>query len=596
MKNHLKTRWLALLLCAVTVLSASCASRNEIAEKDTTESIAVTETESEKVTEAESDQPANGAEAIATKTIKLYRTADDVRDISAAHYESRPEILLMDTETICQVFIDNVLLAKGYEYTYEETDTTLTITRSNGAYCALDFVEDTLTFDNFDMFNAYGYGNMADALEYRYIDAEGNSCYFTRTDSVAIAGAPVCVDLAERDIPLDIYEGKKYIPFQTFNDIFLTPLYFNFAYNSRDLFEVSYGAVDASVMDEYYSIERTDRSETLIEYTTNELCLLLDLFYGLQDEHRVTDGFENYIKNAGLWEDLTSPDANKSCNALWSLTAGYLADKHSGLNLASPYAGASEVTGDVICDPTFLYFFDYCDEIVAARAEIMPDGVEGYLEVDNTAYVTFDAFTLSRDRVTGYNENATDTSDTMGLIIYAHSQITRENSPIENVVLDLSCNTGGEADASVYVIGWMLGYCNLHLINPNTNSFATAGYKVDVNLDGVFDEKDTIADKNLYCVISPSSFSAGNHVASMLKESGKVTLLGGTSGGGACVVQFASMADGSIFQFSSPHMWAVVTNGSYYGIDRGVEPHYYFGKFESYFDREALTEYINGLK
>ena len=37
-------------------------------------------------------------------------------------------------------------------------------------------------------------------------------------------------------------------------------------------------------------------------------------------------------------------------------------------------------------------------------------------------------------------------------------------------------------------------------------------------------------------------------------------------------------------------------NGAYYTVDRGVEPHYYFGKLESYYDREALTAHINGLK
>jgi hypothetical protein len=113
---------------------------------------------------------------------------------------------------------------------------------------------------------------------------------------------------------------------------------------------------------------------------------------------------------------------------------------------------------------------------------------------------------------------------------------------------------------------------------------------------GVFDEKDSIANKNLYCLISPVSFSCGNLVPSLLKESGKVTMLGGTSGGGACSVQLVSTADGSLFQISSPRHSAVVSNGAYYTIDRGVEPHHYFSKFESYFDREALTEYINGLK
>ena len=64
-----------------------------------------------------------------------------------------------------------------------------------------------------------------------------------------------------------------------------------------------------------------------------------------------------------------------------------------------------------------------------------------------------------------------------------------------------------------------------------TGSFSTTSYVVDVNLDGVFNSKDTIASKNLYCITSPVSFSCGNLVPALLKESGKVTMLGDTSGG-----------------------------------------------------------------
>ena len=39
--------------------------------------------------------------------------------------------------------------------------------------------------------------------------------------------------------------------------------------------------------------------------------------------------------------------------------------------------------------------------------------------------------------------------DTISIIINAHRQITRGNSPIKNVVVDLSCNGGGQAAAAV---------------------------------------------------------------------------------------------------------------------------------------------------
>lgn len=591
MKINLTIRLAALLLCAVLLFTVSCATTGTVTPSATSDT--TTPTTSNQT--PESAFPANGAETIVSKTVKLYHTAEIIENITLAHYEGSPEILLIDTETMCEEFIDDLLGVK-WSFTYEETDTTLTITRDNGAYCIIDFVEDTMYFNDFDMFTAFGFGNMADMLDSKFVDAEGNNIYFQRTNSLEIAGLPVHIDLAARNIPLDIYEGKKYVPFQTFNDIFLSPFYQCFAYNSKDLFSLANGSLEPSVKEQFYSIEPTERSAALIEYTVSELCLFMDLFYGLQDEHGVSYGFDVYLKHAGLWEDLNSPDASKSSKALASLMAGYLADRHSGFNMASPYTGSSEVESGYKTNSLLLQFGYNLVTYMTERSKLMPDGVKGYLEVGNTAYITFDGFRISDDRLAGYNEASTDTSDTLGLIIYAHSQITREGSPIENVVLDLSCNMGGEVDAAVYVVAWMLGYCDLHMTNPITGSYATASFKVDVNLDGKFDEKDTVADKNLYCITSPISFSCANLVPSLFKESGRVTLLGSPSGGGACSVQFTALADGSFFQISSPHHICVVSNGAYYTVDRGVEPHYFFGKPESHFDREALTAFINTLK
>jgi len=80
-----------------------------------------------------------------------------------------------------------------------------------------------------------------------------------------------------------------------------------------------------------------------------------------------------------------------------------------------------------------------------------------------------------------------------------------------------------------------------------------------------------------------------------LKESGKVTLMGRTSGGGSCIVLFASSAWGSSFRISSPRRLSFIKNGSYYDIDRGAEPDFVITKPEKYYDRPALTDYINSL-
>ena len=92
-----------------------------------------------------------------------------------------------------------------------------------------------------------------------------------------------------------------------------------------------------------------------------------------------------------------------------------------------------------------------------------------------------------------------------------------------------------------------------------------------------------------------NSFSCGNLVPSALSNSHQVTILGQTSGGGACVVQPLSTADGCPFQISGASRLAYTKNGSFYDIDQGVEPDFVLASPDLFYDRQHLTEYINGL-
>ena len=173
--------------------------------------------------------------------------------------------------------------------------------------------------------------------------------------------------------------------------------------------------------------------------------------------------------------------------------------------------------------------------------------------------------------------------------------ITRENSPIENVVLDLSCNGGGSVDTAVFVIAWFLGEANIGMKDTMTGAVCASTYRCDANRDREFDERDTVEDKNLFVLTSPFSFSCGNLVPCALKDSGKVTVLGRTSGGGSCVVLDISSAWGTSFQISGTQRLSFIKNGAYYDIDRGADPDFVITSPEKFYDREALTDYINSL-
>ena len=112
-----------------------------------------------------------------------------------------------------------------------------------------------------------------------------------------------------------------------------------------------------------------------------------------------------------------------------------------------------------------------------------------------------------------------------------------------------------------------------------------------------FHEQDTLAGRglNLYCLISPVSFSCGNLVPWAFKMDGNVKLLGSKSRGGNCVVFPMTTAWGTSFAVSGPLRISFMINGAYYDVDRGVEPDYVIRTYDHLYDREALTNYINSL-
>jgi C-terminal processing protease CtpA/Prc len=115
-------------------------------------------------------------------------------------------------------------------------------------------------------------------------------------------------------------------------------------------------------------------------------------------------------------------------------------------------------------------------------------------------------------------------------------------------------------------------------------------------MDHQFDSSDNISDKKVYCLTSACSFSCGNLVPKVLKQSGKVTIIGQTSGGGTCIVGQMVASGGTFIQFSSPNQMCVVKNGSFYNIDRGIAPDYDISNPETFYDRQELVDnYIHKI-
>ena len=492
----------------------------------------------------------------------------------------------------------------GYGLSIEYKNDVVTLERENGYTLDFDFGNNRLVFEDYDAFmHNSNDSSLIDLVTENTTDENGNALLIWRNkeDSFDRYGDVMTVDLGAYDIPMIVQDEGYYIPLQTMNDFTLMRAMISVIFNGEALFlasdDIFYDYAEGAyneIADVYYSAPTGDRSDALAEYSYNELCLALDTFYGLKEVHDISS-FSQLFWQIGYDEVLSGNDAFDADNALKSVIDYYLDDLHSVFNEYSYLAGVNPISKSTGIANRKIG--EHSDTYYAARENAYPDGWLQYEEVGNTAYITIDSFTSKFYGPAYYRSKETgeELDDTVAQIIAAHASITREGSPIENVVLDLSNNTGGAVDAAVVLLSWFLGDAPFSVKNTATGALSTAVYRADINLDGEFDERDTVADKHLYCLISPVSFSCGNLVPAALKSSEKVTLIGRTTGGGSCVVQPMSTAYGTLFQISSNMRMSFLKNGSFYDIDQGIDPDYYIDNIANLYNRAALTDFINNL-
>ena len=498
---------------------------------------------------------------------------------------------------------------EDYDLEFEADGDIVTLTRENSYPVVIDFANDTLDFFDYDAFLSDNSGSILEIAGVSR-DEDGKYSYIKKLSSTNERyGKEIKMDAGAYGIDF-IRNGNDYfIPVQTASDIFMAPSLVNLLCNGKSLI-VYQDDVEPLISEgeltplgkAYYGKTGTENmgkiSKSLSEFSYNELCFAFDNLYGLKEQHHI-GSFDELVDERAFRDTMTGTDTKKIDTAIYRIINDNLDDVHSSFLYSGFASGAG--LADELYDKYGLGN-SYNDsnnvdaEFRAARAAFYPDGVPAYEEIGDTAFITFDAFvSYTKDY---YAEAPTaDSKDTIGIIAYSVQQILRENSPVKNVVLDLSCNYGGSIDAAIYTIGAFLGKASISVENPNTGALVTADYKIDTNFDRKFNSKDTLAGKglNLYCLETKASFSCGNLVPAVFKDDSHVTLLGQKSGGGACAVMTLTTASGSVFTLSSSNRLSFLRNGSFYDIDQGVEPDFFISKKENFYDREALVKYINGL-
>ncbi len=523
--------------------------------------------------------------------------------------EDLPYVNLADwAQLMVDMFSDD---QGSYKLSMEIDEDVAMLTRENGYSMIIDFAEEKIYFEDYDLFiHNPGESSLLDIVADLYTDEDGNPSLIEKIKQGSFDryGKEIELDLAAYQIPLywNTEDSIYLIPMQTLSDFLISiSTGRTFVYNTKAVYyggasDFGFGSSQLTPFGEsyVYSAPSNMLSEELAWYSYCELCLALDNLYGLKEIHDISS-FDSIFTETGYRSDLASTDPNVKDGALLDFINYYLDDMHSGFDATSYLTDSAEsIGGDGL---SALRDSEVGQIYYNARTKADHE-IPAYEEVGNTAYITFDHFLLNSFPAAYYagevnteNDPESETMETPALIIYAHEQITRENSPIENVVIDLSLNGGGDVDAAAAVAAWYLGEASMSIRSSLTGAISTGTYRFDTNLDGVFDDSDTVQDKNLYCLIGPYSFSCGNLVPNIFRSSKRVTLIGKESGGGSCSVLPMSTAYGSLFRISSPSRMSYLKNGSYYDTDTGIMPDFIIAKPDNFYNRETLTEYINQL-
>ena len=221
-----------------------------------------------------------------------------------------------------------------------------------------------------------------------------------------------------------------------------------------------------------------------------------------------------------------------------------------------------------------------------------------YCEIEDTAFITFDEFTNYWDYDFSYDNYF---ENTLYLFQYANEQIRAHD--IKNVVIDLSCNGGGLLYVEQYIESWACGGSFIsYECDMIDGSLITVSKHADVNHDGMITSEDYLSsDINLYCIISPGSFSCGNLLPYRLKERTNCKFIGDRSGGGACTLEnYRYLPVGGNCRLSSFVGTATLdsTVENMKSIEDGVEADFYKipcteENYAKYFDRPAIVEKIH---
>ena len=572
---------------------------------------------------------ADGTISFETRQVPVNRGGEDDGTISLRFYEDMPSVPYISVADFQQ------LMLPGTTIEVSKTGEGAYLLKGPYTKATVDIDGEQFTSDDYMAFT-----NLMGQTQEGMDNVGFGGAPFIRYNHQELtpATATVTFDLKKYGIDLRSDDTAVYFPFTTIADIF-GDLDFHLAgYNGEKVIVLTDDENNVALLEQDRArqlLEAKSRNADMAAYCYGELCFVIDHFYGMPGRSPLEDG----IKKDGLDKALdgieNGPDIKKllkstSMNDYFAgmnslqvlLQDGGHTDMLVGWNLFKATQEGDDIsevfgkwnegnqglqdTYPQLYQPLMDYFdtFDNPKGNFIDMARPIPSD-ETYYKEGDTAYLMYNQFGPFRKHAWkeyyagGCKGETPEVSEDfpgdLSVVLDALKQ-ANDDPEVKNLVVDLTCNGGGDFDVLMAISVLMGGPNYYYSENLVTGQRRKCYFDVDCNFDGVFDEKDKEVkyDLNIAVMVSGLSFSCANLLPSLMKDAG-FPIIGERSGGGSCSVQPFITPEGMQFQISSAR--DRLTNDKWENIDGGIEPNYVIdissGDYDPLYDVAAISEIIS---
>lgn len=550
------------------------------------------------------------------KTVNYYKTSvagEMLTEEISLYFEDLGEIPYIDIELATEIlnFSYNSVMyqtdLKIYDYKIEDGKGYITQKYLNST-CVLDAKNNTMYFEDLSSFasNIYNVAHGTNPIygeSNKYISANPE---VTGKETVYKAGNSITIDFNDYNVVKIVEsDGNYYIPLGVVNAMFLaTGSYATLTYNFKDVYLLTFaqsaeiGNPSAKIVRQFVddSTYKTKFSDEFTKYNYDCLLLTFEYNWGNQARFGEIDDFDAYLEEKRLKNNLLSGKPELMDAATEKLTSYYLSDGHTTYVTNSPFVNPADIV-----EKTYLSDFDTemitaMQKYSAERRKQFGTTNSQFKTIDNTVFLSFNSFDEAKNvDLTPPYDSTYISKSTVEKFAYLY-QFLEQNEGYENVVIDLSYNTGGSTESLFFIASLLIGDFTAIASDPITGAISEQPMLSDINADGVFDDKDvSLADKgyNIALLTSRVSFSCGNYYPNLVKNANEnVKILGQTSGGGTCAIYSSLTPMNSVIALSGRIQLTVKEDGNYHHVENGAPVDYELTIAETC-DYEFITEKLN---